>query len=630
MPKRCLGILITLFVFSLWPISSVGAIASIGSDLFYLAPDSVGLLQVWRVGSDSTPVQISQESSAVVAFDVAYNNNVVFITSKSLTINALLVTTGGPLDSPALGLADVSVSPDGLQAAVVAVAEAGADPSEGVWLYDSLTGTWTLALTSSKSDPAAMMAFTGVTWSASGDRLVLQAAFSADTAGVTLFDLNTGRNLAFNQQDTGIIDAKGYSRGNLTLDGTDLIISDVPGLPNGNGYWVDVHDYTRIVPLFGDDLAARYLSHALPIANGVAFFVRDFGNNITTSEVWQLLEDGTRTALGSIPNADLGPDTDWTENGGGLAYINAVDDTTGLGTVNIYRLVDTAMEAVPLTTPVTQAKDVQWGPLELPADRIVKLTFTAPNIEFLNEENVAHYSTRLQWNAVAGGNGTYQVKILPSINGVETFDVQGVAAKLNLLACKNTFTISVTPYDAGGVLGAESFASTFSTPPCEAALYPVTANPLYPPAFTGAAVPVADTTTATTPETAPPAAVPAISLELGVEQDGPATVLDLTAGQAIPENTLLNDKAVYAVELTWSAPQQAVSFFLVNVSPPFGENNSQFTPASNQNNDATVIKRITGLVCGETYTFVVSSLATDGQTILSNSAPVTAAMPACQ
>lgn len=606
--------------------------AGLGSDLFYLSKDPSGIVQVWSIDTANTVKQITQEAANVVAFDVSYDNRVAYVTARSLSVGAAPVTTGGPLDSPDLQLADVSWSPTAAQVAVVALSPSGAaNPSEGVWLYSVSGGTWTLTLSSTRSDPANTLVYRAVAWAESGDRLVLDTDFSADTAGTVIYSLSTGRSLALNQAGTsGIIDPKGYGRGNLSLNGASIVLSDVPGVPTGNGFLVDVNNYTRIVPLVGPEYESRYLSHAIPIRNGTAFFIRDFGNNIPTSEVWQLSYSGARVALGSIPNADLGFAADWTEDGRGLAYINQVDQASGFGTLHIFQRVEDAMQEVPLPAGVGQVASPIWGPnlAESTFTQVVRIVFTEPLFEFLDETGKAYYSLRAQWNPVQAGNGNYRITISPGFDNVGTFEVTGVAAKFNKMPCETTFTITIAAYDATGAAGAESEAQTVTTPPCSAQIYPVI-NDLY--AAAAAAPPPAAPTTAA--PTAPAAAAPTTPAPTPVEppavdQGGPSTVTDLAVGSPAQEGALADGSALFGLDLTWTAPAQAVPFFLVVVSPPFGENQRDRVPVRAQGSP-TVTTRLTGLVCNVEYTIKVQSIADDGITILSNSNEVKITMPPC-
>ncbi|MFP4321732.1 MAG: fibronectin type III domain-containing protein, partial [Anaerolineales bacterium] len=86
----------------------------------------------------------------------------------------------------------------------------------------------------------------------------------------------------------------------------------------------------------------------------------------------------------------------------------------------------------------------------------------------------------------------------------------------------------------------------------------------------------------------------------------------------------------FAVDLSWSVPEQQVPFYLVAVSPPFGENQRDRVPVRAQQGEPSVSTTVSGLVCGETYTFVVQSIADDGITVLTNSEPTTATTPACE
>jgi hypothetical protein len=648
-----LGVLAVLMMLLVAPTHPANAIQGIGADLFYLAPDAATITQVWKIDSANSVIQLTNETANVNAYDVAYNNTVAFVTDRSLSVNQIPVTAGGPLDSPALRLVDVSFAPTATWVAVVAVAPdaAAVDPSEGVWLYRVQDQSWRLAINSTKSDPNNAQVFTSVEWAETGDRLILDARFSAQTGGVTVYSLSTGHNVAYNQGGTdGIIDPNGYGRGSISLDGTSVILSDVPGAPVGNGFVVDINNYTRIVSLGDGSLASRYLSHATPIRGGTAFFIRDFGNNITSSEVWHLSFTGARVALGSIPNADLGRDADWTPDGIGLVYLNQMDDATGLGTPHVYQRVGELMQEVPLPPEASRARAVQWGPNlnETGLTSVVDIKVAEPLIAFQDEGGNRFYSVRLQWNSVAGGNGTYRLTINPGFDGQTTFDVQGVAAKFNKMQCENTYTITIAAYDAAGTAGTDSQAVTASIPPCGAAMFPVLVD-IY--AELGAASSAGTTSQQPAPTQAPPAAQPTVEQPLateeaapaqspatqptpevippGTEQGGAATVADLVAGQAIQEGTFTTGAIAYAVDLTWSPPSQTVPFYLVAVSPPFGDNQRPRFPVQ-YGGTPPVVAHIPGLACGLTYTFVVQSIAGDGITVLSNSAPATVTTPACQ
>jgi len=616
------------------------AIGGLAADLYYIAPDSAGVYQVWQVGSSNAVTQLTTETNPVIGYDVAYNSNLAYVTPRSLSLGGIIVTSGGPLDSQALSLIDVAWAPSATQAAVVALSmEGAADPSEGVWLYDIISQSWTLLLTSSSADPANTLIYTGVRWAASGDRLVLDVEFSAEVSGTAVYSLSTGKNQVYNQNGTNnIIDPNGYGRGSISLDGAFIILSDVPNSPTGAGFVVDANNFSRIVQL--DDPGARYLSHATPILNGTAYFIRDFGNNIPTSEVWQLSIDGARVALGSIPDADLAYFVDWTEDGTGLVYMDEYDESTGLGVPHVFNRVGAAMEAVPLPPEVSRVAVPSWGPLRnTPNDRVYTLTMTEPVADYQDESGAPFYTLRVQWNAVEGGNGNYRATIEPGFEGQNTFDVAGIAMKLNHLPCDITLTISIAHYDAGGVPGAESVAHTITTPPCDAPLFPVIRDiysgvaappPPPPPADTTAPVPVEPTTT--TEEAVEPAAEPigeAPAIPPGTDQGGAATVQGVTASAPVQEGTRADGSALYVLDLTWSQPQQPVKFFLVQVFPPFGENQRNVV-AVRSGEDSTVSTQLSGLLCGVDYTLTVQSIADDGITVLSNADPLQVATPFCQ
>ena len=562
MTRRSLFILLLLMLIAAFGLPTTEAVQGIGADLYYRAPDAAGLWQVYKIDSTNAITPITSEASAVNAYDVAFTNSLAYVTGRTLNVNGTAVTAGGPLDSPNLQLVDVAWSPTGAQVAVVARADA-VDPSEGVWLYDITAQTWTLTLTTTKSDPAATLIYTGVTWAESGDRLVLDVEFSPESQGVSVYSLSTGQNRAFNQDGTGgIIDPNGYTRAMLSLDGTRIILSEVPGAPTGNGFIVDVNNVSRIVPLTGPEYDGRYISHAIPIRGGTAFFVRDFGNNITTSEVWHLSYTGARVALGSIPNADLAEAGDWTAAGDAVVYLNEFDEASQTGTPHVFMRVGEAMEEVSLPAEIGNIADPQWGPdvTETSFASIVDVVATEPLFEFQDEAGTPYFSTRVQWNAVDGAS-QYQMRIVPGFDGQETFIVDGVAAKINRMNCDVNYAISFAPIDAAGSPGAESEIISVTMPPCANAPV-VVVNDLYaapppapaapadgaaaPPADDGSAAPVAP---AATEEAAPPpadtgaAAPPAsnvIELPPGNEQGGPATVLDLAvSGQPVQDGTIL-------------------------------------------------------------------------------------------
>ncbi|MFP4321518.1 MAG: hypothetical protein ACLFTK_03610, partial [Anaerolineales bacterium] len=463
------GILFATFIFlAIFGILPAMAVQGIPADLYYVAPDANGAAQIFRIDEANTIEQISA-GDGVTDFEITPDGQVVYTTTTSLNIGETSITTGGPLDSAAINLQGVAVSPGAAQMAVIAVVpEGNADPAEGVWLYDLNSSTWTLLLNSIRNTPATV--YIGVEWALSGDRLILDADFGDGTTGVIAHNLNTEQSLPFNEDGTGNIQSGGYGRAALSLDGTAMILSDVPNSPNGNGFIVDVNNSQRVIPLGDDSLGPRYLSHAIPIADGTAFFIRDFGNDIASSEVWQLSTEGARVALGSIPDRDLGFSADWTADGNALAYIQLADPADTRGTLQVFQRVEENMEPVSLPENITDVSAVQWGPL--PSTReagLPEAVITAPTFDFLNEEQVAHYSVRLQWPADIGSS-PYQMTVQPGFDGQESFEVENNAARINRMPCDTVYTITI----------GNSRPYTVSTPRCDVGLFPVTADPLYP------------------------------------------------------------------------------------------------------------------------------------------------------
>jgi hypothetical protein len=301
------------------------------------------------------------------------------------------------------------------------------------------------------------------------------------------------------------------------------------------------------------------------------------------------------------------------------------------------------MEAVTLPAEIGQVADPQWGPDLTAASftSIVDITVTEPLFEFQDEAGTPYFSTRVQWNALDGVS-QYQLRVVPGFDEQEAFTVQGVAARFNRMNCDVNYSITVAGIDAAGTPGAESEPVSVTMPPCASQVFPVM-NDLYasappPPAAPADTAPPADGQPAATEEAAPPADAGAaapppvasnIELAPGVEQDGPATVTDLAvAGEPIQEGAAPDGNPMYGIDLTWSPPQQQVNFFLVNVSPPFGENQRDVLPLRAGEANPLAI-HLTGLLCGVDYNFVVQSIAQDGTTSLSNSGQITASMPAC-
>ncbi len=622
-----IGLLIIALSLAIWP-GGAGAVQGIDADLYLAATDANGTVQVYRIDSSNSIAPLTTAENNVTDFEVLPDGTLVFTTLNSLTIGDTAVTSGGPLDSSGVALANLAVSPGAGQVAVIALTATGTtDPAEGLWLYDTANGSWTLMLNSVRNDPITI--YTGVTWAISGDRLILDADFGDGTNGIVVHHLNTGQNLPFNEAGTGNIQSAGYGRASLSLDGTTVLLSDVPDSPNGNGFIVDVNNTQRVIPLGDESLGPRYLSHATPIANGTAFFIRDFGNDIPTSEVWQLSTQGARVALGSIPHRELGGSVAWTPDGVGLAYIELAEPGATTGTLRVFQRVEDNMEAIELPEAVNGVSMVKWAP----SPGLPSATFTAPVFDFLDEEQTPHYRVRLQWPD--SGAGEYEVGVQPGFDGQEAFTVDMPAAQINRMPCGTVFTVTLeAPYSV-------------STPRCDVDLYPVTADPLYPrtagqmAATTEAAPAESDTTTEAAPadteaETttdAAPADTPAEAAEPlppGTDQGGPATVGSVSVAEPVAEGALSDGRGTFALDLSWAVPEQRVPFFLVAVSPPFGENQRDRVPVRAQADAANVSTTISGLVCGETYTFVVQSISDDGITVLSNSEPVTVPMPACE
>lgn len=591
------------------------ALEGVGAELYYRAPDANGVLQVFRIKTDNTIEQVSQETSSVVAYDVAYDNTVAYVTARSLNLDGVTFTNGGPLDSQNLNLNDVAWSPDKSQAVVVAIsANEAADPSEGVWLLDMNNQNWTLLLNSVRTNDASKTIYREVTWAKSGDRLLLEALFF-ESNGIVRYNFFTGRAYAYNIANTGNINENGYSRGAFSLDGTDLIISDVPLAPTGDGFIIDVNDKSRIVPMTGE--AARYVSHAFPIHNGVAYFIRDFGNNITTSEVWQLGFDGTRTALGSIPNADLAEEVAWTSDGVGLVYLNAFDDTTNTGTAHYFVRVDDIMQERALPEQASRMVDPQWGPdLTSPAPTTVKTAvFTEPLFDYRSAEGTSFYSVRLQWNEVAGSAG-YRLSIEPAIEAQNSFDSSTVAAQLGRMACGTTFNVSIAAVGADGSAGESSPTMTITTPPCDAEIVL--------PVNTPAPVAAGDSGVTATEEPGDSEAQPTAE-GTPINPDDPNAPKSVTAAEPQQIGTFADGRPSYGVDISWASPG-TTTFFYVQVDPP---NNPNGFPTVVNASDPTVAVKIVDLECGTEYSLRVESVATDGITVLASALPVSITTPAC-
>ncbi len=605
----CVILLLTLL-----PVTQ--ALEGVGAELYYRAPDASGVFQVFRIKTDNTVEQVSQETSNVVAYDVAYDNTVAYVTARSLNLDGVTFTNGGPLDSQNLNLNDVAWSPDKSQAAVVAIsANEAADPSEGVWLLDINNQNWTLLLNSVRTNDASKTIYREVTWAKSGDRLLLEALFF-ESNGVVRYNFFTNRAYAYNLANTGNINENGYSRGMLSLDGTDLIISDVPLAPTGDGFIIDVNDKSRIVPMTGE--AARYVSHAFPINNGVAYFIRDFGNNVATSEVWQLGFDGARVALGSIPNADLADDVAWTPDGVGLVYLNEFDDTANLGTAHYFVRAEDIMQEQTLPEQARRMVDPQWGPdVSAAAPTAVEtIVFTEPLFDYRSAEGTSFYSVRLQWNAVEGSTG-YRLSIEPALEGQNSFDSTTVAAQLGRMACGTTFNITVAALGADGSAGAASPTKTVTTPPCDAEIVmPVNVPSSGEGEGTAAAT---EQPSDSTPEAQPTAEGTPIN------PDDPNAPKNVTTAAPQQIGTFADGRPSYGVDISWSSPG-TTTFFYVQVDPP---NNPNGFPTVVNASDPTVAVKIVDLECGTQYTLRVEAVAPDGITVLASSLPVTVTTPAC-
>lgn len=616
------------------------AVQGTAQDLYYLAADANGVVQVFSIDSNNSINPITQEAGGVVAYDLSPNNRLAYATPTSIVIDGNAITTGGFLDTPNLQPVDLAWSPTEGSLAVVAQNTSGAaDPSEGVWLYDIASASWTSLLTSSKSTPTDMSFYQGVQWARSGDRLLLDTVFSDDgttqVTGATLYALNTGRILPFNQAGTGIIDPNGYSRANFSLDGTSLILSDVPGGRNGDGFDVDINNYSRIIPLGGADLGPRFLSHAVPIRGGTAYFIRDFGNALEFSETWQLSTTGARVALGRVNTAALAYEVDWTPDGEAVAYVLGDPQTTEFGDLEVYQRVEDRMEIIALPEGVGQVKDIQWTHNPNPTlVGIEDFIIADPLFEFQDEAGTAYYSVRAQWNAVPDA-GAYTVALTPGFDGAENFtqDVATNAVRFNRLVCDTTYNLTVT------ASGAESRPVTFSVPTCDSDVYPTTATDLYPRGGNTADAPPPDNEQpaadgdAATPPAEQPEVVPTVEESapevLPFDPNIPTAVTTLAGAAPVAEGTLSDGSTAYTVNLTWSVPTQPVRFYLVVVDPPFGDNQRDRIPVASQPTDTEFNAQVSGLACGTSYSFTVQSIGADGSSVEANSNNVTLDTPPC-
>src|SRR5687768_10476498 len=93
----CLLLLVMLLLAAL-PLNIAGAIEGVSATLYYLAPGENGVLQVWSIGADNTPVQLTTDTSAILDYDVAYDARLAYVTARSLNVAGTAVTSGGPLD----------------------------------------------------------------------------------------------------------------------------------------------------------------------------------------------------------------------------------------------------------------------------------------------------------------------------------------------------------------------------------------------------------------------------------------------------------------------------------------------------------------------------------------------------
>lgn len=604
-------------------------------DLFYLATDDGGLAQVWALRAGTTVERITQDTANILHYDLNAENGVAYVTSRSLVVTGIPVTAGGPLDTPTLELREVAWSPRKDRVAVVAISNDGqANPSEGLWFYDLTTSAWTLALNSTRADPANQLVYTGVAWSPAGDRLLLEVDFGNGVNGVSVYSISTGRNLPYNFANTNnIIDAAAYSRGNLTLEGTGVVLSDLPDRPAGNGFVVNINNFTTILPLVDPtQYANRYISHAIPVRDGTAFFVRDLQGNAPSTDVFRVSSAGALTQLGSLPVSTMGVDADWTLDGVTVAFIADPDPATSVGAINVYTAATGTLQAVTLPAEVRPGRLLRWGLEILNANRVAQVTATEPLADFLDEAGTPFYSVRLQWNLVTTGNGSYRVTVTPGFNDQTTFDVTSVAAKLNRLACGQTYNISVAAYDAAGVPGTESPSISLTIPACTVTPAPVIVD-LYGTAPGQAAAPsqATDPNAAAGSNSAPPAptgsdttqpAAPAASGDAG------AQVADLVASLPIQQGTLTNGSPAYYSDLSWSPPSTPVTNFLVVVAPPFGNEQRDRLPIR-FTGTAPILARVEGLACNQLYSITVQSIAEDGFSILASSAPASVTTPPC-
>jgi hypothetical protein len=620
-----------LLSFGLWP-SSSGAQAALPANLFFLGPDAAGVVQVWSLDTNLAVNQITQEANNILAFDVAYNNAGVYVTGRALVVNNTPVSSGGPLDSPTLSLQDVAWSPNASQVAVVAVAPAGqVDPSEGVWLFDTASSAWTLLLNSSKADPATQIAYTGVEWSAAGDRLLLEANLGP-SRGLTLYSLSTGQNITLNEAGTGgVISSSAYSRGRLSLDGAAILFGDVPGLQVGGGYKVDANNFQSILPLIGDEGAGLYLSHVLPYVDGTAFFLRDLQNAVPTTQVIWQRNNGERLVLGTLPTGSLAPEAAWAMDGSALAYLSDPDPATNFGTLNLSVVAGSSLQSVSVPAGLPKVGKPQWGDTLTGRsfDRVVKLVMTEPLFEFLDEAGTRYYSVRLQWNQVTSSGGSYRVTLDPALGGVNSLDVQGVAAKFNRLPCGTNYRLTVAALDAAGAPGIASNPLQLSLPACSAEIRPVTRDLYAASATTGGFTPsvAAPTTDSGAQAALPSGSDTTTAAPAAAGESAGAKVASLTVALPIQDGASSDGTPAYYVDVSWQPPSTPVSFFSVQVSPLPPTGRDRF-PVRFEGS-TPILGRASGLACNQVYSLVVISHGDDGFVNLATSDPVNVTTPPC-
>ncbi|NJL92559.1 MAG: hypothetical protein HC915_01950 [Anaerolineae bacterium] len=323
-------ILLIVLVGALAPLANAQSLPGVGADLYYLAPDSAGLAQLWRLGQDGTPTQLTEAEGGVAAYDVAFDRRTAYVVegeNRALLVNDNTVT-GGPLDAEGVRVQDLAFSPGATQLAVVAVSADGSpNPAEGLWLFNLTTQSWTQPLPSTREEASAQVV-QAVQWSPAGDRLLIDMDF-AQTSGVGLLSLTTGDLLVFNLQGTnGAIDERGYGRATWTKDASAFVLSNVPQAVAGTGYQLSANDYTQIALLMSADLAAQfYLSHPHLLREGYLYLRRDLLNAAPNTEVWQVR--GTNaTQVGSFPLNDFA-EVAWAPLGNALVVTVSADGQFG-------------------------------------------------------------------------------------------------------------------------------------------------------------------------------------------------------------------------------------------------------------------------------------------------------------